>query len=149
MLDIVTSYHCMQFQGKLMINFWPDLGPLGPNFLKNLASLVTRYHGQLSSCTISKKTNNPVMRKLSNRRTDGRTDWQTDKSDFIGRCPTNVESPIKTQNIQYVIFYRFIIFSVNFCTLIWILNCFTCRTILENQEIASRWRPVAFKYCCS
>ena len=25
---------------------------------------------------------------------DGRTDGQTDKSDFIGRCPTNVEGPI-------------------------------------------------------
>ena len=29
------------------------------------------------------------MRKLS----DGGTHGQTDKSDFIGRCPTNVERP--------------------------------------------------------
>ena len=27
--------------------------------------------------------------------TDGRTDGQTDESDFIGRCPANVERPIK------------------------------------------------------
>ena len=67
MLNIVASYHCIQFQGKLMIqtqengekpHFGPDLGLLGPKsgreffFLKNLASSVTRYHGQLSSCTI-------------------------------------------------------------------------------------------------
>ena len=39
MLDIVTSYHCMQFQGKLMIqtrengekHFAPGLGLLGQN----------------------------------------------------------------------------------------------------------------------
>ena len=52
-----------------------------------------RYHGQLSSCTISEKTNGPILRKLS----DGQMDGQTDESDFIGRCPTNVErSKMKT-----------------------------------------------------
>ena len=37
----------------------PDLGPLGPNFGRhfffppqNLSPSATRYHGQLSSCTI-------------------------------------------------------------------------------------------------
>ena len=43
-------------------------------FFKNLASSVTRYHGQLSPCTISEK-NDPILRKLS----DGWTDGQTDK----------------------------------------------------------------------
>ena len=62
-------------------------------FFKNLASLVTRYHGQLSSCTISEITNDPILRKLSDGQTGGRTDGQTDQSDFIGRCPTNVEHP--------------------------------------------------------
>ena len=114
MLDIVASYNCMQFQGKLMIkktHFWPDLEPLGPNsgpkfFFKNLTLSVTRYHGHLSSCTTSEKTNDPFLRKCSGWRmdkwTDGRTDgqkdqWtdrQTDKSDFIGCCPTNVENLI-------------------------------------------------------
>ena len=60
-------------------------------FSKILASSVTRYRGQLSSCTISEKTNDPVLRKLI----DGRTDRQTDESDFIGCCPTNVERPKK------------------------------------------------------
>ena len=80
--------------------FRPELGLLGPNsgrqfFLdKNLTSYVTRYYGQLSSCTISEKTNDPILKKFSDGRTDGRTDRQTDESDFIGNCPTNVERPI-------------------------------------------------------
>ena len=84
---IVGSYTCMQFQGKRMIqtqengkkpHFGPDLGLLGPNsgrqffFLKNLLLLVTRYLAQLSSCTISEKTNYQVLRIFSDRRTDGR-----------------------------------------------------------------------------
>ena len=74
-------------------------------FLNKLASSVTRYHGQtwLISWIIYniKKTNYPILRKLSDKWTDrrteqrreGQTDGQTDKSDFIGCCPTNVEHP--------------------------------------------------------
>ena len=40
---------------------------------KNLASPVTRYHGQFS-CNISEKTNDPILRKFSDGKTDGRTD---------------------------------------------------------------------------
>ena len=60
--------------------FGSDLDLLGPIlgceifFSKNLALSVTRYHGQLSSCTISEKTNYPILRKHSDRRTDRRTD---------------------------------------------------------------------------
>ena len=43
---------------------------------------------------IRKKTDHPILRKLSDERTDG----QTDESDFIGRCLTNVERP--TKNIK-------------------------------------------------
>ena len=61
-------------------------------FFKNLASSVTRYHGQLSSCTISKKTKDPIWENLvTDRWTDRQTDGQTDRSDFIGRCLTDVE----------------------------------------------------------
>ena len=55
-------------------HFGPDFGQLGPKlvckiiFFKNLASCITRYHGQLLSCTISEKTNDPILRKLSDRR---------------------------------------------------------------------------------
>ena len=40
-------------------------------FFKNLVSSVTGYHGQLSSCTISDKNNDPTLGKLSDGRTDG------------------------------------------------------------------------------
>ena len=87
MLDFVASYHCIQFQGKPMIqtqennekpHFGPDLGPVDPNsganfFFRNLALSVTRYHGQLSLCTISEKTNDPLLRIFSVGWMDGQT----------------------------------------------------------------------------
>ena len=84
-------------------SFGPDFHPFGPNlscqifFFKNLVRSVTRYHGQLSSCTISEKTNDPILRKLIGEQMDRWTDrqihGQMDKSDFIGCCSTNVERP--------------------------------------------------------
>ena len=66
---------------KSIWSIWLKFGP--PFFFfENLAPPVTRYQGQLSSCTISEKTN------------DSMEDRQTDESDFIRRCPTNVERPI-------------------------------------------------------
>ena len=61
-------------------------------FFRSLPLSVTRYHGQLSLCTISEKTNDPnlVMDRWTGRLTGG----QTDKNDFIGRCPTKVIRPI-------------------------------------------------------
>ena len=75
---------------------------MGPNlgcqnfFSKKLALSVTRYHGQLSQCTISEKTNAPILKKPSHGQTDRQTDRRTDKtdeSDFIGCCSINVECP--------------------------------------------------------
>ena len=100
MLVIVASYHRLQFQRKLMIQTQengekPYFGPVGSKFVpliffKNLASSVTRYHGQLSY-------NDPMLRKFSDGRAHGQMDRprdrQMDKSDFIGRCTTNVECP--------------------------------------------------------
>ena len=75
-VGFTSSYHCMQFQGK---SFGPDLARLAqfwPAFLfKNLALSATRYHGQLSSCTISEKVMIQSCEKLV---TDGRTDKWTD-----------------------------------------------------------------------
>ena len=59
-------------------------------FFKNLTFSVTRYHGQLSPCTTSEKTNDPV--------TEGKTDGQADESDFIGRCLTNFERPTTSES---------------------------------------------------
>ena len=60
-------------------SFGPKFGGFGRNldqvlFFKALALSVTKCYGQLSSCAISKKTNDPILRKLSDERTDGQTD---------------------------------------------------------------------------
>ena len=55
---------------------------------QSLDIMVSYHHVQYQ-----KKTNDPILRKLSDGRTDGQTDGQRDESDFIGRCPTNVERP--------------------------------------------------------
>ena len=41
-------------------------------------SSVTRCHGQLSSCTTSEKTIDPIFRKLSDGQADGHTEGQTE-----------------------------------------------------------------------
>ena len=104
MLDIVANYHCIQFQGNRIIqtqwwktSFWAWFRPIGPKFglpfflKKNQAS---SYHGQLLSCTIPEKTNDPISRKLSDRWADR----HKDESGFIGSCLTNVERP-KTSSL--------------------------------------------------
>ena len=100
MLDFVASYHCMQFHGKLMIqtrendkkpHLGPNFGPLGSNpghqfsFFFNLALSVTRYHSRLLSCTISEKTNDPILRKFSDGWMGRWTDRQTDGREWFHR----------------------------------------------------------------
>ena len=86
MLDILVSYHCMQFQGKLMKQTWENskkakFGP--PNFffseiwLRQSLDIMVSYHHAQSSGPILEKTNDPILRKLSDGRTDGQTDKQT------------------------------------------------------------------------
>ena len=108
MLDIVANYHRMQFQGKPMIQtqgngekthfqiLFRFVGPkFEPPFLllslfvclfvfwvfffQNLASSVTKYHGQLSSCRLSEKQTVCTFERLflrqinfTNRQTDRR-----------------------------------------------------------------------------
>ena len=85
-LDIVASYHCMKFQGKLMIQtkkkkdknpilglvqaYWTQIWPTIFFFFFKQGWSVTTYHGQLSLCTISKKTNDPFLGKLIDRQTN-------------------------------------------------------------------------------
>ena len=54
-------------------------------FLKSVASPVTRYNGQLSSCLISEKTNDPILRKVNDRWTDGWTDGRADRQEQFHR----------------------------------------------------------------
>ena len=49
----------------------PKFGPPIFFFFLKPDSSVTIYHCQLSSSTISEKTNDPILRKLSDGRTDG------------------------------------------------------------------------------
>ena len=42
------------------------------------SGFINRYHGQLSSYTITKKPEDPILRKLSDRQTDGQTYKRTD-----------------------------------------------------------------------
>ena len=44
-----------------------------------MARSVTKYLCQLSSCTISEKANDPVLRKVSDGRADRQTDRQIDR----------------------------------------------------------------------
>ena len=43
-------------------------------FFENWTLSVTTYHGQLSPCAISEKSDDPVFRKFSGGRTNGETD---------------------------------------------------------------------------
>ena len=46
-------------------------------FLKNRASSLFKFHGPLTSCKKSEKTNEPILRKSCHRQTDRHTDTQT------------------------------------------------------------------------
>ena len=81
----------MQFQGELMYQTWengkkssfePDLAHLvqirGKKIcLRQSLDIMVNYHHEL------------MIQSWENLVTDG----QTNESDFIGRCPTNVECP--------------------------------------------------------
>ena len=117
MLDVVASYHRIQYEEKRMIQTKTNggkhhFGPLGPNsghqtfFLKiwlhQSLDIMVNYHVQ----TTSEKTNDPILRKLSNGRPGRRTDGQTDENNLIGRCLTNVERPtLFTDLIQSYYFH--------------------------------------------
>ena len=54
-------------------------------FALNLALPVPRYHGQLSSCTISEKTKDPILQKFSDGQMEGQTDRWTDRRESFHR----------------------------------------------------------------
>ena len=94
MLDVVESYYCMQFQRKLIKQTCENgkKPSLGPNLGRRNFFFSKTWPRQSLDVTISEKTNDPILKKLIDKRMDG----QTDESDFIRRCPTNVECPIQT-----------------------------------------------------
>ena len=65
---------------------------LGPNYGRQYVQKSGSVHNMVSYHHVQyqKKL---LIRSWENL-SDGRTDEQTDESDFIGRCPTNVERAI-------------------------------------------------------
>ena len=47
-------------------------------FFKNFTASITKYHGQLLSCTVSENTNDPILRKFSDGRTAVQIKWWAD-----------------------------------------------------------------------
>ena len=109
MLDIIASYHCMQFQVKLMNQTWEN-EKMGKNLVsgqiqiptanfffffskiflrQSLDIMVSYHHVQYQKKLMIQSWGNLV----TDGRTDGTIDRQADESDFIGRCPINVECP--------------------------------------------------------
>ena len=86
-------------------NFGPDLGPLDPNSAQDtfFSKIWLRQSLDIMVAMYNiKKTNDPILRKRSDGRTDEQTDGQTDrrtKSDFIGLCLTNIERPIEKKEL--------------------------------------------------
>ena len=92
MLYIVVSYHCMQFQGKLMNKTWengkkpsfkPNFGPFGPYsgrqfFFQNLTLSVTRYYNYHHYMRYQKSLIIQSWENLSVGQMDGQTDRRTD-----------------------------------------------------------------------
>ena len=88
-------------------NFGPFWSIFGPTriFFKNWALSLFSTYQPLTSCKISKKSNEPILRKLGCKNwPDGQTDGQTDRYEIIGpsqsvgpkkrRKKENIEQPL-------------------------------------------------------
>ena len=78
MLDIIASYHCLQFPEKLMNHTWENakkpsfvtkFGPFGPNlsprnFFRGFYLLDFKNCCKLSLRAVSRKTNEPNLRPI-------------------------------------------------------------------------------------
>ena len=116
MLNIVASYHCRQFEGKLMIQtrekgenlildqiqaLWAHIWA-AKIFFQKTGLVIHQISWSAIIMHNIKKTNDQILRKLSDGRTDGQTDGHTYESDFIGCRPTNVDGPRSNCNLQNV-----------------------------------------------
>ena len=109
MLNIVASYHCRQFEGKLMIqtrekgekpHFRPNLGPLGPHlgcqkFFQETGFVIHQISWSAIIMHNIKKTNDQILRKVSDGRTDGRTDRRDIRMRVISQDAVQLTSTVQ------------------------------------------------------
>ena len=69
-------------------------------FMKNRAPSLFIIYGPLTSWKKSEKSNEPILRKVRDGRTDWLTDWRTDRSDFIGPLNFSSSGPKTKQKQQ-------------------------------------------------
>ena len=138
MLDIVASYHCMQFQGNLMKQTWENTKNLVLGLIlvhlaqiwaikicfskiwlcQSLAIMISYHHGQYQKKLITQSLENLV--------TDGRIDGQEEGSDFIGCSRTNVERP----TIKNRLFKKYLKRGK-----LWVTFCLWLRFLHFSEEI--------------
>ena len=81
-------------KNSVLGQFWLIRPKFGPPFFffKNLGASVTRYMVSYNHVQYQKKLKIQSWEILA---IDWQTDGQTEESDFIGRCPTNMERPTR------------------------------------------------------
>ena len=128
MLEIVESYHCMQFQGKLINQTWendkkpssrPNIDLFGPNsgpqifFLKiwlfqSLDIMVSYHPVEIMISYYREQYQKQLMiQSWENLVTNGRTNG---RADGRGRYLTNVESPLSIKYKLKLILKNFNLF---------------------------------------
>ena len=129
MLNIVANYHCMQVEGKCIIQnsrkwcktlFLAWFVAIGLKFGR-LYIFSKIWHYQ----SLDTMDNDPILRKFG----DGRTDGETNESDFIGQCPTDAERP--TYLWKTFCLVKWALFEQNLIWKVYIL--FKKETLLERQ----------------
>ena len=65
---------------------------------------TARYHGQLSSCTMSDKTENPILRKSSDRQAGRQTDRETDRQTDRRTRVISQDAVWLTSSVQHEVF---------------------------------------------
>ena len=107
-LPLLNVRYCFKLSSKLCANLRKHNEPMTQFFIffftkTWLCHSLDIMNGQLSSCTKSEKTNDPILKKLS----DGWAGGLMDESDFMGGCPTNVERPVHTKNVEQQFFKKY------------------------------------------
>ena len=105
--------HCHNFGGK-------------KGFPKNQALSSTTSYGFLAQCQNSEKTNDPIQRKLTDRRKDGQKEGRMDRPYFIGLFQPRPEvqklriETLFTQCLSFWNMFKSISWCSNFVWCLWV-----------------------------